>query len=537
MSDIPVLRADCESYPELDDKQLGHLRHVENLAWQSDGDWDHMGSLKAMQEWVDSYRYQLAQMAYAVGFAHFHHVPAAPAAFQPLFERLIHKLLLPEVWVYWRETSRSGVRVDPDIEELREGWTDPVAHENIMYSGRLYAVLGMHSMLFDSDRYNEPGAIAFRWEPIFYGLGPEVYEYTFDSLTDVLYWQMVESGYLGIVCEPNCLFLVCNQFAILGFRFHDLRTGGSMAEEVTSAFVDAWEKQKGGFLDEYGDYWRFWLLRQERPVYSLQGATSAWVGLNMNSWNREFVAEHYPAQIADEIEVLDDGTVTLVAPTVAHERRLARFEERAPRFDVDTDFVWGYPAFGYTAAWMSEVGDAEKLEGMLRHADKYMNPTWERGGLFYPRNDRSWDAAGNMTYMDRLSGNAMVAYARLNVKDGLWSMYNEPWGEDHFREPCLVDLADQVRVRRGWYDEATRVLVVTAEPERAPSTRARFEFANIAPESTWDLFVDGEFAASGAPGHVDRRALEDSVVVEMVGDRLTVEMVLPQRSTLAVQLD
>ena len=46
---------------------------------------------------------------------------------------------------------------------------------------------------------------------------------------------MVENGYLGVACEPNCVFQICNQPAILGFRLHDLLTGGSIAEVVRTA--------------------------------------------------------------------------------------------------------------------------------------------------------------------------------------------------------------------------------------------------------------------------------------------------------------
>lgn len=47
-------------------------------------------------------------------------------------QRLIHKMLRREVWGYWFLTSHSGKFVDPDIQELRKPWADPVKKENIM---------------------------------------------------------------------------------------------------------------------------------------------------------------------------------------------------------------------------------------------------------------------------------------------------------------------------------------------------------------------------------------------------------------------
>jgi hypothetical protein len=59
------------------------------------------------QDDFGSYRFQPAYMAYALALTHLHRLPAAPGLFKPVFERLFEKILLPEVWMYWRDTSRS----------------------------------------------------------------------------------------------------------------------------------------------------------------------------------------------------------------------------------------------------------------------------------------------------------------------------------------------------------------------------------------------------------------------------------------------
>jgi hypothetical protein len=66
---LHVSPPDAAELPALDAKQLGHLRHIENLAGQPDGEWAKMGIPDPGQEWLDSYRYQLAQMAYGGGHA------------------------------------------------------------------------------------------------------------------------------------------------------------------------------------------------------------------------------------------------------------------------------------------------------------------------------------------------------------------------------------------------------------------------------------------------------------------------------------
>ncbi len=121
-----------DKYEKLSWEQAGHLRHFHNLATQRDGDWSLMGSQDPGQEWLDSYRYQLATMAYAAGAAHYHRLPVLRSAFKALMESLIKKMLRREVWGYWFLTSHSGKFVDPDIKELRKPWADPIVKENIM---------------------------------------------------------------------------------------------------------------------------------------------------------------------------------------------------------------------------------------------------------------------------------------------------------------------------------------------------------------------------------------------------------------------
>lgn len=81
------------SYPKLDNKQLGHLRHFHNLLAQPDGEWHHFGSMDPHNEFDDAARYQLAMMTYAMGVAHYHRLPALRGPFKALMRRAIHKMM------------------------------------------------------------------------------------------------------------------------------------------------------------------------------------------------------------------------------------------------------------------------------------------------------------------------------------------------------------------------------------------------------------------------------------------------------------
>ena len=497
----------------LDDKQLAHLRHIENLANQPDGDWSHMGNADAGQEWVDSYRYQLAMAAYALGLAHYHRLPAAPCVFKPVYEALMRKMLRREVWGYWKDTSQSGMFVNPELTELRKPWIDPVVKENIMYSGHLHAMAGMYAVLFNDDRYAEPGSLTFNHAPIFWGLGPEKFEYDFKKLNEVIYWQMVESGWLGVACEPNCVFLVCNQYPILGFRFHDLRHQTKIADEATQSYRLAWEEK--GMLDKDGHFYMFLLLQQDHFVDQASSGSDSWTAAAMNAWNPAFVRDLYPGHAAAWFKRGSDGLVSVNPPSVKAAFLEAKKSGVKQSLTEDRTYQWSSPDFGYAAIWASELGDADVLEGMLNHADRYMQPTYEKGGLYYPRNDASWDECGNMIYMDPLSGNSLLGYARLNVPNGLMHFYNQSGRGTVPSKPALIDMVPRIDVVRA-YHEGTQ-LILTLRGRRDGPVETTLSISNVGAGMNWRLERDGMVVGSS-----DKLPSRDDVRVEQRENTLAV---------------
>jgi hypothetical protein len=107
------------------------------------------------------------------------------------------------------------------------------------------------------------------------------------------------------------------------------------------------------------------------------------------------------------------------------------------------------------------MGDTETLNGLLEHADSFMAPTWRDGGLYYPRNDTIADAEGNRTEVEPLTGNVLLGYARLNIPDGLWKLYNEPWELGHWEEPGLGEVSRDIDVAEAAFDRNSRTLRLT----------------------------------------------------------------------------
>jgi hypothetical protein len=416
----------------LSDDQLDHIRHFDNLSRRLPHDWSLMDGKSVGQDDFGGYRFQLAYMVYALALTHRNRLPAAPGLFQPIVQRLIGKLLEPDVWMYWRDTSQGGAPFNAHLRgQLREEW-DPVVRDNIMYSAYVQSCALLHDYLFNSDRYARPDALTFQHSTFFWG-EPKRFGYDRDSLNEHIYWQMVQNGYLGVACEPNCVFQICNQPAILGFRLHDLITGGSRAEEVVAGYEKAWADF--GRLDETGHYNMMVLedSKMLRPNETGSAWIDAWCGTLMNMWNREFVREHYPRQLADLLVHEPGGSVS-VRPT--------------PRAQNGLPMNYDWCDFGWTAAWTSEMGDTATRDQLLAHADEYMAPTRTDGGLYYPRNDTIYDADGHLREVEPMTGNVLLGYARLNVPDGLWTLYNRPLDRSHFEAPALTSVARDVDVRR-----------------------------------------------------------------------------------------
>ncbi len=472
----------------LDDRQAGHLRHFRNLARQPVNDWSLMQGRAAGQEDFGAYRFQLAYMAYALALAHRHRLPAAPGAFKPTFERLMEKILQPEVWTYWARVSRGGSIFNAHLASTYQEEWNPVVRDNIMYSAYVQSMALLFDYLFDDSRFAAPGALTFRYWSYFWGGGERRFKYDQNSLNEHIYWQMVESGYLGVACEPNCVFQICNQPAILGFRLHDLLNGGSVAEEVTAAYQQAWSRF--GRVGENGHYHA--MVQPDtmtlRPNAGKAVWVDAWCGTLMNMWNRDFVHRHYPAQRDDLLLPARDGALSV---------------RSAPRPEVMGQKVINDDSdFGWTATWASEMGDADTLQGLLRHADRHMAPRWRDGGLYFPRNDIAEDAQGNRTLVEPMAGNVLLGYASLNVPDGLWRLYNEPWGASQHQDPALVQVDDEVDVLQARYDGTARRLSFTLRAGANGPATQRVTLGRLG-DRRWSMRRDGVVVANGRAAQLD----------------------------------
>jgi hypothetical protein len=470
---------------------------------------------------------------------------------------------LAEGWKLHR--SRGGMSQgsrawDPDLTEPKQPFWDPVVKENIMYSGHLNRTVALAAYLMDTDQYDDVGAIRFNGFQS-NGFGPRAVEYGLESLNDIIYWQLVENGFMGVACMPNSVFVSCSQFPIWGFRWQDFRVGTNRAEEIHANNQKAWNRY-GGFRP--GVETPFWWRAKQKDLAEMSALVavdpaarvsgdaspsapgapimaSIWAYWSMTPSAYEYVESVYPTAAAAMYTRDDDGgLLVLTEREMANggTERLGRGTavlrgEEVPSIDKYSHFDLRHAGnWGRVALLMAEMGDPNTAD-LLACADEHMNPAWEDGGYYYPRSESCWKD-GRFVGVSPTSGNAQIPYARLSHKAALREMYNKPWGPEHFAEPNLGDVSRDVDVTRARYFADRKALLLTLRPPHgAASVEARLELANVARGGpAWTVEIDGLELARGRTGAVetgssDRARFEaDRLIVDTPVERSTDVVVL-----------
>ena len=515
MGQLAASPVEPQDYPSLDNKQLGHIRHIVRLANQLPGEWSMMGSMEGTQEGDDALRYQLAYMTYALGLAHYHWLPAYRELYRDTSDKLIQKMLRTEVWNIWELTSKGSKVLDPDMTELGEGWIDPVVKGNTMYSGRLLVMVGMHTKLYADDKYQQPDSLTFKHEPYFRGIkGPQQFKYDFASLTKVIYDQMVENDWLGLECEPNAYFVVCNQYPIVGFRFFDQVNGTNLAAGSKN-YEEVW-KEKGWVTDDKHIIIG-WLIKQDHILAEPSGVIDAVTGLMMHSWNREFVQNLYTRQ--------KDTWIKRVS---------------ADKASIELNHYGasiGASGFASMTAYASELGDTETKNAMLNYADHYFQPTWDNGAFYYPRNDQFFDENDNTVFVTRVAGNALFAYARLNPGDGMWKLYNEPWGDEHYSSPYISDVQyPEAQVTQAWFDQSKGALILGISPGTDFPGKTSFYINNLDKNGNYEIVHNGKTVGKLKGGKYKARRRSSKMKLDWEDDnQVRIELGLDKSHSIVIR--
>ena len=150
-----------------------------------------------------------------------------------------------------------------------------------------------------------------------------------------------------------------------------------------------------------------------------------------------------------------------------------------------------------------------------------MAPCWADAGLYYPRNDQSEDADGNRTLIEPMSGNVLLGYARLNVPDGLWGLYNKPWDRARFQEPAITGVAQDIDVARAFFDDASNKLHFTIARLQEAFGDGTVRIGNAVRRGLWALMCEASEVAHGSGSSVQ---YSGAIHVQAEGDDLLLRL-------------
>ena len=481
----PLVIPDPTNYPSLSTKKMGHVRHMINLAKQLDGDFSMMGETDPVYSMsFHAYQFQIAFAQYALASTHYHYTPAHRDLYQKASARLIQRMIYKDVWDYWAHVSKfdltNRTEIEAGLEEMTTyteddwyGWIDPNIKKNIMYSGHLLQMVGLHQNLFDDDRYDEPGSLTFRFAPIEYGQGPIEMKYDSHRLAKVIYDQFEEDHFRGIECERNAVYAECNQHPILGLMSYDLKNGTNLSVKVRKEFKKGMRKRK--YINPETNTTMYFLkVKEDEVVPATYAWADGWNGHAQYVWDKEYIKSIYPDQ----------------------KKRYFPSMLRGWPFE---NMGWGVSFdFGFFALLASEVGDTETVQTMVDYADEHYNHTM-KDGRFYYHNTRFYvynffrDWLGYIHNVGPLTGNVLVGFASINPTDGLWKIYNQPRGKSHFAEPFITDVEYlEASVTQAVYDGDKDALIVTLVPGPVESEATSFTVRQLDPEKTYALVRDGQ---------------------------------------------
>jgi len=199
-------------------------------------------------------RYQINNLGYVLSLANYVHLPALRGYLKLAQENLIEKKKQHVVWKYWALESLWGnFRHEPD----------PIARDNVMYSGWYAAQIGLYALATGDRRYDAPGALTLQ------RASGERYVHDHPSLVRTLVENVRNSEFCLFPCEPNWIYPLCNNQAALGIRTCDRLHGTQHWADLEALYRRRLEEE---FIDVDG---HFVLLRSTRTGFTIPGLSSS----------------------------------------------------------------------------------------------------------------------------------------------------------------------------------------------------------------------------------------------------------------------
>lgn len=175
----------------------------------------------------------------------------------------------------------------------------------------------LYAMLFDDDRYEQEGALTFLYDPMFYGMGPETFSYTRSTLQDAVIKEMESNGWLGACCEPNSIFIVCNQFPVRIFFYYISLSFTNSEPRLSQSDITISERVQR----KSKNYWRTINAPRKKRIACLAQTDSWWISTQSSkikklpaavSGSPHGMCNQFPKNLLGAIKLICDMNLGLV---------------------------------------------------------------------------------------------------------------------------------------------------------------------------------------------------------------------------------
>ena len=222
-SDNTTVPADCDEFTFSD---LSRMRFLLDRALQP---------VEAFEgfDWLDQFqtaavRYQLNFAGYALALAQHSRLPAFDGYLSEAQRNLITKQSDHRIWRYWSlENAWGNFSTD----------RDPVARDNIMYSGFCATQMALYHGASGKRDYDAQGSFRLRHP------SGAVYDNDFESLVAAITRGWERSRFGLMPCEPNWIYPLCNAIGATAVVAHDAQSGTRLWDQAAVPYRCALERE------------------------------------------------------------------------------------------------------------------------------------------------------------------------------------------------------------------------------------------------------------------------------------------------------
>ena len=444
-------RRRADRSPELSPDAVALSRYLLDRALQPIDEFNGFDKVDQFQ--TSAMRYQLCELGYSLSILQHNYLPAFRGYLGKAHRCVIAKMQDKINWSYWRlENLWGNLNTDPD----------PIVRDNIMLSGWYAMCIGSYMSNNLDYRYTEPASITFELNE------HRAFEYDFHSIAEVLRKNFGASDFCLFPCEPNWIYVMCNNYGALALILHDRMFRTDHWRSIEAVFREHLEQE---FIQADG---RVTAIRSSRLGLTLPGLTTTMA----DAFAAYYMHPVFP-DIAERSWRIVEHDLARIAADGSLEIELRGWD----KIDTGNYRFTDATTVAQLAASAREMGNEDLCRKLLEKAYADYGPDRRDGVL-------SFENASNYA-------NIALARAHFSLPGGFHDLVRDGPSQDTLAGPHLAD-ANYPDVLLAAAHTNGRDLNLVAYPG-GTATRADLQIRNLRPAGHYDLLVNGSIVADAPP--------------------------------------